>query len=514
MMARLSSVLFMCGIVYSDATWYGPTSLLFKPGVDGCELVGMSLPGVRFTPAQCQTQCLVNASAGCTAMNYNLGSFTGSNCQFLRCVGSPRPTWSVAGWVGYATYFVPTPPPSPPTQTLQLIVLDKLAASFGAACLDGSPPAYYFSAGSGDDVDKFVVFLNGGGWCYLEAPTPADPFSEPGGPSWGQSDSCWGRSQTGLGSTLHAAPTIGDPLIGTPMANWSKAWVIYCDGGSFSGDRNEPVLVVGPPGSKDQNRSLHFKGKRNLDAVVADLKSRGLANASLAVLGGCSAGGLGVYAQCDHFADSIPGVKSRCIGDAGVFIDATSLTTFAPGEQGVMRMQFSNVVQMQNASLASRCLASPQNTFAAACFFPQYVLPTMSTPVFVRNSFYNYGEWEVLPWDWHNSHNFTPGGWRNPYAHTNGTCVWETPRTSNTSADGCDAAEHGVMRKFQQEFSNAVEVTLSNTSKHGAFIDACATCHCQGMWSSTVVDGVSRSQAFERWLFHDTPTHIQALPIL
>ena len=268
----------------------------------------------------------------------------------------------------------------------------------------------------------------------------------PGATSWGNADTCWGRSQSGLGSTRHSAPTsAGGLYAGTPMANWSKASVVYCDGASFSGNRDEPVTVhgSGSAGARE-NRTLYFRGQRNLDAVIDELKSRGMGSAKTAVLGGCSAGGLGALSQCDHFASQLPGVpKKRCIGDAGVFIDATSLTKF-DGES-VMRKQFGNVVAMQNSSLSPACLASKDNTFDGACFFPQYVLPSMTTPAFVRNSFCasttatasgahlteplrllpltsrllvsadNYGEWEVLPQNWHNAHNFTPAGFKNPY---------------------------------------------------------------------------------------------------
>ena len=210
----------------------------------------------------------------------------------------------------------------------------------------------------------------------------------PGATSWGNADTCWGRSQGGLGSTRHSAPTsAGGLYAGTPMANWSKASVVYCDGASFSGNRDEPVTVhgSGSAGARE-NRTLYFRGQRNLDAVIDELKSRGMGKAKMAVLGGCSAGGLGALSQCDHFASQLPGVpKKRCIGDAGVFIDATSLTKF-DGES-VMRKQFSNVVAMQNSSLSPACLASKDNTFDGACFFPQYVLPSMTTPAFVRNSF-------------------------------------------------------------------------------------------------------------------------------
>jgi hypothetical protein len=196
------------------------------------------------------------------------------------------------------------------------------------------------------------------------------------------------------------------------MANWSKANVIYCDGGSFSGNADAPVVAAGSGmPAAEVNRTLYFRGQRNLDAVIDELKSRGMDKANTAVLGGCSAGGLGALVQCDHFSSKLPGAnRTRCIGDAGTFLNAESLTKFEGGKKSVMAMQFGNLVSFQNASLSAACLASANNTFPAACFFPQNTLPTQKTPTFVRNSFYNYGEWETLPWNWHNSHNFTPGG--------------------------------------------------------------------------------------------------------
>ena len=121
------------------------------------------------------------------------------------------------------------------------------------------------------------------------------------------------------------------------MANWSKASVLYCDGGSFSGNRDAAVVAAGT-GSPAAlvNRTLFFRGQRNLDAVIAEMKSRGMDKAHTAVLGGCSAGGLGAIVQCDHFAAQLPGVRTRCIGDAGVFLDATSQTTF--GGKNVMQV--------------------------------------------------------------------------------------------------------------------------------------------------------------------------------
>ena len=47
--------------------------------------------------------------------------------------------------------------------------------------------------------------------------------------------------------------------------NWTKVYVRYCDGGSFSGD----ALATAPDG-----KTLHLRGRRILDAVLDALVER------------------------------------------------------------------------------------------------------------------------------------------------------------------------------------------------------------------------------------------------
>jgi hypothetical protein len=78
------------------------------------------------------------------------------------------------------------------------------------------------------------------------------------------------------------------------------------------------------------------------------------------------------------------------------------------------------------------------------------------TPTFVCNSFYNYGEWETLPWNWHNNHNFTPWGGglldaairnllegkRLEWLQHNPTCCHPTlPRTVFICSGACNGCE-------------------------------------------------------------------------
>ena len=70
-------------------------------------------------------------------------------------------------------------------------------------------------------------------------------------------------------------------------------------------------------------RVLHFKGRRNLDAIMAELSaSFGLDGASHVLYSGASAGGLTTYLHCENIRGMLAAkTKVNCQGDAGFFID-------------------------------------------------------------------------------------------------------------------------------------------------------------------------------------------------
>ena len=95
-----------------------------------------------------------------------------------------------------------------------------------AVCLDGSAPGYYMRSGQAEGKGKWMVHLMGGGWCN------------------GGMNSCFQRSFTRLGSTKDYPESLDfdgflsdDPEVNPDFHNWNMIYVIYCDGGSFAGDR-------------------------------------------------------------------------------------------------------------------------------------------------------------------------------------------------------------------------------------------------------------------------------------
>ena len=84
---------------------------------------------------------------------------------------------------------------------------------------------FYALPGTGEGASKFIIHLEGGGWCYNE-------------------DDCVERSKTSLGSSKNwpktkdfTAGLVGDDQTANPdFYNWNLAFVNYCDGASFAGN--------------------------------------------------------------------------------------------------------------------------------------------------------------------------------------------------------------------------------------------------------------------------------------
>lgn len=227
--------------------------------------------------------------------------------------------------------------------------------TLGGACLDGSAPAFYFSPGIGANASNWAWYFEGGGWCY----SPAD---------------CYGRSLGNLGSStnLPATGVVGgllsnDPNI-SPLAGWTKVWLAYCDGNSFSGMRAEPLIYD----TGKANVSLYFRGRANIDAIV-DAVSRNvmgssvkMADAQNVLITGCSAGGLATYLHTDYLAAKLPHSGQVLAAPiSGYFLNY-------PGINGdyVYGTQIASIFAMSNASTNAGELVPPFGSFLTAAAVP------------------------------------------------------------------------------------------------------------------------------------------------
>jgi len=328
----------------------------------------------------------------------------------------------------------------------KLILLED-ATKYGAACLDGTPPAYYFSPGFGTGVNKWYVHHEGGGWCY-------------------NLEDCFRRSSTALGTTKVAPKTYNfskfggyfsiDPRVNTLMFNWNKIFLYYCDGGSFSGNNNTVTEY--------KDVKLYFRGFHNLMAYKRDLDIRhGFRKATDVVISGCSAGGLATYLHLDWWKQNLI-TLTKVIGlpDSGFFLDYDT-PDCEYGQK--MRWVFN---QMNSTDGVNQKCISFNKKQPEKCIFAEHTTPHIDTPYFPMQSVYD--SWQL------------------------GNILGKPGKN-----DPKEVNKYGEMTK--ERFLSTVIKNKAN----GGFLDSCEH-HCDS-WNQIVIDNKDINQAFPEF-YHNPSTQI------
>lgn len=114
------------------------------------------------------------------------------------------------------------------------LILKYLTKDSLAKCIDGSLPAYYIRYGIDSGRNKWIIFFQGGGWCY-------------------DIESCLNRSKKSLGSSKEYPSRIkrstssilyDDSKINPMTYNWNTVDIRYCDGTSFAGNTTKIYKVL------------------------------------------------------------------------------------------------------------------------------------------------------------------------------------------------------------------------------------------------------------------------------
>jgi hypothetical protein len=261
-----------------------------------------------------------------------------------------------------------------------------------ARCLDGSAPLYYVSpATTAAGRDKWEIHMEGGAWCqdaqacttwWGFRSTDVDPDTEP--PEF----------QAVTGYFNRSLPT-------NPMRDWNYVFIRYCDGWSFAGDVAEPQVaqLTNDTTKVVSNVTVWLRGRAILDAVIDDLLASrgagGMRAATNIVVGGCSAGGMAVYLNCDHWAAKVRAANTAtdvvCLADAGWFplIEATFDGVSLPSTwfNGVWQNGFAS--HNANASVHPQCLADHDASSQWLCTMPQVAARYVETPLFAFNARYD-----------------------------------------------------------------------------------------------------------------------------
>ena len=325
----------------------------------------------------------------------------------------------------------------------------------GAVCLDGSPPGFYLRNGTSLEKSKWIIFFQGGAWCYDE-------------------ESCYQRSYTALGSSIclrgYLLAEESEGFLSSQVKynpefyNWSSVFVPYCDGASFTGDREKPLEYNSKP--------IYFRGRRILDAVLDELLRRGMDKASEIIVSGSSAGALSAMIHSDYIRTRVRRASNasvRVLADAGFFLDEPSFD----GTK-TMRHIFQQTYTLHNSSagLHDECLHAQKPKRKYRCFFPQYSLPFVTTPVFLVNSLYD--SWQIG-------------------SLSNVSCICDF--------DACSSAEKSFIEKFRKKTLNALR-SVFDLKETAVFADACllhSQCPLDDRWTKVQVGNVTIAQAFVDW---------------
>ena len=374
-----------------------------------------------------------------------------------------------------------------------------------AKCLDGTPPAYYWRDGVNDDKDSsLIIFFQGGGWCYpSDIQQPCEPKSSH------CSANCHIRANTSIGTSNGLEEVVpaaameggtgylsGNASRAGAFADFAVAYVHYCDGGSYSGTMTTPDVALNGTGP------LYYAGKWNLDATLDELvKTQRVESYKRIIVSGCSAGGMACAIHCDYIHDyfskaSDGAIDVKCICDAGIFMDVPTVT----GAGNVMKTRFYDIADKMatKTSLNPKCVQEEDDW--RECMFSETALKYTTTPYFVINSQYNFGEWEMLAPP--TSQSFPPDttvppvDWQSCYPSLG-------KLTPQLWANDCNATQKSIILNRVAKFKDVLSGAWgASTPQNGAWLNNCPSTHCQTAFDdSIIVGGMNLREAVNAWYF-------------
>lgn len=258
-----------------------------------------------------------------------------------------------------------------------------------ARCLDGSAPSFYVApSSSSSGQSKWLLYLQGGGWCSEDVNHVAAPgYSHEKGVA--HPSLCSERSTTYLGSSKYDYPRrnlsersflSGDPSVNPMMYHWNRVILRNCDGTAYLSSLDAPLSAGG--------HTLYFRGRDNVIATLdALLAGHGMSDATDIVIAGCSAGGIAAVLLADWLRQKLEAsLRHRAfvtvLSDSGVFPEWHG----GANPRGVLDFpQFQWLYEHTNVSagVPPRCMESG---LGPSCLRVGRALPFVHTPTFVLQS--------------------------------------------------------------------------------------------------------------------------------
>ncbi|KAI5645980.1 pectinacetylesterase domain-containing protein [Phthorimaea operculella] len=254
-----------------------------------------------------------------------------------------------ANWITWTLCAVlSTASESLPPDSLRLVWLTNSSLT----CNDGTPAGYYIRQGTNND--HWVVYLEGGGYCWDQASCAARWRRRPAL----MSSARWPRKRR--------APALlsADPSANPLWHSSNHVLLPYCSSDMWAGTRTR------------QNSTFAFTGRLIVRTVLLELLQYGLSGRLLLV--GSSAGGAGVMLHADSARRLLRthGVKVAAISDSGWFLDRPARTKRSA--ETMARLGHS----LWGGSPPTSCVRKHSDE-PWLCYFGYKLYPHIRTPLFV-----------------------------------------------------------------------------------------------------------------------------------
>ena len=236
-----------------------------------------------------------------------------------------------------------------------------------ALCNDGTLPIVYFQAGTGDDRNKWVIYLQGGGGCATDTAC---------------ADRAKGTHDLVSSDDVNL-PTIlvADGILSTvnsvnpDFAGYTHVFVHYCSSDAYAGDAVRTI----------NGASWQFRGKDIITATLKQLSAPSdaampsLKDATEVLVTGGSAGAMGVHNNLDRIAALLAPIKVKGIADSGWV--PYGIKPFAPGTMDV-RPDAPAALAYYNGQPDNSCVAANPDK-PGDCLNQNFAFPYITTPMFV-----------------------------------------------------------------------------------------------------------------------------------
>eukprot|EP00445_Apocalathium_hangoei_P064653 CAMPEP_0204124972 /NCGR_PEP_ID=MMETSP0361-20130328/10155_1 /ASSEMBLY_ACC=CAM_ASM_000343 /TAXON_ID=268821 /ORGANISM="Scrippsiella Hangoei, Strain SHTV-5" /LENGTH=475 /DNA_ID=CAMNT_0051076609 /DNA_START=49 /DNA_END=1476 /DNA_ORIENTATION=- len=238
-----------------------------------------------------------------------------------------------------------------------------------ATCNDGTPGVYYWSPAPSDGEPRsWLVFLEGGGWCWDAA-------------------SCAPRGGDSVSSAHHPSLQVNDRygILGSlsPVRGFNRVYIRHCSSDAWMGDIGANATSAG----------VNWRGARILRATLRHLvDARGLAGGDFMLFGGASAGARGAMVHLDTLQPQglVPaGVKLLGFLDSPYWLDTPAFQDLTQVEHRFPEQTKQVVLNMQNEAIVSGAgLCELDDVWK--CAFGEYRLPMLKTPFMLFSSQYDW----------------------------------------------------------------------------------------------------------------------------